>query len=442
MLRCGRYGMLALLGVLLALPGTGQGQDAPPARRIIARGQPMAASLPPLPPGAADGTSYHSIQPAVYRPGASGDPVRQAALGPSDGGEAAATTAAVAMVSLHVENGATSAAGRTHSYTIVVRNPGLAVATHVGVESRLPPGARLIGAEARPIVQGDRLAWDLGDLGPGLERRIAVEFAPARSSDDAIPSPTATFGVARTPRPRVVEPPLEVRIQGPTEATLGSSARFRVQLANRGENAQSHVLVRVQLSAGLYHRQLGKGDQIEAEVALGPGETKSLPLEIAVTGDGRQTLSATAAAASGPRASAEAVLEVRSTADAARVVPGMTVDVRNRTEGLILGGEAKYEIQIANLTAAPQTGVRVLVDLPEGLEPLRADGPTEHSLSPTGAIFETLSRLGPRETAVFHVVARAKRAGVQRVRVEVNADRQAQPITGELNSWVAPGKGR
>jgi hypothetical protein len=117
------------------------------------------------------------------------------------------------------------------------------------------------------------------------------------------------------------------------------------------------------------------------------------------------------------------------------------VEINGLSGAVSVGLPAVYEVKVQNLGDAPQSGVRVLAELPEGLEADQADGPTASAVAPHGVVFETLARLGPGESAVYHVRARARRAGVQRLRVEVNADRLPQPASAEASTWVAPGRG-
>ncbi len=476
-------GTLTLLGALLAAPGEVGAQGAAPAaglpapappgldaaatplvpsgyapRRVIASSQ----VIPPAPGGPVplpdDGLSAvpdrpavnPSVRTAVYRPDVDAGRVEPVGLSTraADGPErpAASQPAAGVRVELQVEGAAEVVAGRPFAYVIRVRNSGTAAAAGVRVTDRLPAGARLTSAEPGPEVAGDRLAWDLGDLPAGAERRLKVALAADGLTGELVVRPAVSFGLSPGLRAAPARPTLELRLSGPEAAPPGVVVPFRVQVTNNGPLAMPHVLAVVKLTPGLRHPQLAHGDAVEADVALGPGETKTLPLELVAAGTGPQAVAATARADGGPTAAARAVVSVDpatpAAAAATRPAARLRVEVNSLSEGLSVGGSAVYEVRVANADPAPRTGVRVVAELPEGLEADVADGPTASSVTPHGVVFETLAKLGAGESAVYHVRARALRAGVQRLRVEVNADRQSQPASAEVATWVAPGRGR
>ena len=67
----------------------------------------------------------------------------------------------------------------------------------------------LRSAEPQADVQNDRLAWNLGNLDPGVEKRIQVEIQPGPDGEVTI-TPTATFMLAKPCRVRIVRPPFAV----------------------------------------------------------------------------------------------------------------------------------------------------------------------------------------------------------------------------------------
>jgi uncharacterized repeat protein (TIGR01451 family) len=352
-----------------------------------------------------------------------------------------------ARLELHVSGPTEVTIGKPFAYEILVQNSGGAAAGAVRVSDRVPAGARLLNAEPRPEVAGERITWDLGDLPSGAERRLRVTIDADRLTAALTVSPTASFGIGPGFRVAPGRPGLELRLSGPEAVPPGVVVPYRVQLANNGGGALGHVVILVKLPPGLRHPQVGNNnDAVEADVSLAAGETKTLPLELVAGTTGPNVIAATARADGGVRADASATVLVDRAAPAALVAPRapapLQIQINNLSQGLTVGGTAVYEVRLLNPDDAPQTGIRLIGYLSEGLEPETADGPTASVQAPHGVVFETLRRLGAGDAVVYHVRARAKRAGVQQLRVEVNADRLAQPAVAELSTWVTPGRGR
>lgn len=492
MLRGRLFGTLTLFGALLALPGTAcaqggsastaqpaptrvdagggsfasesgfDGERAVVARKVIATSQPAPPSSMALVPVPDDGLTLGltatrsasrteispsaALRPAIYRTDV--DPRSIEAVSGSNGPPVTAggsRTIRGPQLNLFVEGPTEIVAGKPFVYLIHVQSTGTAPATAVRVTDRLPQGVHLIGAEPKPEIAGDRLTWELGDLPPGMERRVRIAIDAERLTREFLVSPTASFAALPGLRATPARPGLEVRLTGPEAAPPGV-VPYRVQLANNGATSLGHVVVLVKLTAGLRHPSMGNGDAIEADIALASGETKTLPLDLVAGAVGPNAVTASVRADGGLAAEARAAVFVDATAPVSGAVvpatPRVRVEINNLSENVTVGAAAVYEIRLTNADETPLTGIRLLAQLSEGLEPDQADGPTAAAVSPRGVVFETLRRLGPGEAAVYHVRSRTKRAGVQQLRAEVNADRLAQPATGEASTWVAPGRGR
>jgi uncharacterized repeat protein (TIGR01451 family) len=387
------------------------------------------------------------VRTAVYRPDTDAGPVEP--VGGQNTRPAAANSphaAGTARVELRVEGAGQTAPGKPFAYVIRVQSVGGAPAASVRVTDHLPAGVRLISTEPKPEVAGDRLTWDLGDMGPGTERRLQVALDLDKLSAELFVRPTVTFGLS--PGLRVAPPrsSLEVRLAGPEATPPGTTVPYRVLISNNGSIPLARILVQVKLTAGLRHPRLVQGSSIEADVTLAAGETKTLPLDLLAGSAGPNLILVAARTDSGLAADTRAAVQIDAGAtvpvSANRPAPELRVEINNLSDSVPVGTTAVYEVKLLNPSDSPQTGIRMVAELSEGFEPDQADGPTASALTLHGMVFETLWRLGPGQSAVYHVRARARRPGVQQLRVEVNADRLVRPASAEANVWVAPGRGR
>jgi uncharacterized repeat protein (TIGR01451 family) len=491
------FGSLMLLGAVLALPGVARSQaaatpservpgptppgldalatpllpEAPPptprptvARKVIATSQSSAPPSPSSIPVPDDGLTPGNRRPVMPAPAVSSSAVRNAGyrqdvdggtiqqVGGSDsrpakkGEPAPVQIAAGARLDLHVEAPPAITAGKAFRYLIHVKSTGMRPATSVRVTDHMPAGVRLINAEPKPEVAGDRLTWDLGDLPPGTERLIQVAMDAERLATDFVVSPVASFGVAPEVKVSAVRPKLEIHLTGPDSALPGAVVPFRVHVANNSTISMPRVRILVKMSPGLRHPRMSRDNAIEAEIALAPGESKTLPLDLQANTLGQNDIAVFASSDDNVLGTTASIrvdpTAGTATAAAFRAVPRLRVEINNLSDAINVGGSILYEVKVQNPEDAPQMGIRLLASLTEGLEPDQADGPTASTVTAHGVVFDTLRRLAPGESAVFHVRARGKRAGVQQLRVEVNADHLGQPATAEVNTWVAPGRGR
>jgi uncharacterized repeat protein (TIGR01451 family) len=439
------------------------GDSATVARKVIASSQPELPASVGLVPVPDDGLGSGAgamrlevrsrsapaatLRTAVYRPDVDAGPVELVG-GPGAPLErvAAPRTATAARLDLQLDGPPEVTPGKPFVYVIRVRSSGTAPAAAARITDRLPPGVRLVGADPKPEIAGDRLTWELGDLPPGAERRLTVTVDTEKVTSAFVVRPMANFGVGPGLRVAPGRPQLELRLIGPESAVPGATVPYRVLIANNGTSSLQRVNVLVKLTPGLRHPSLGRGDAIEADVVLAAGETKTLPLELLAGVAGMNGITASARAEGGPSAEAHTAVAVdmaaRISSAAYPTASHMRAEISTLSEAVSIGATVIYEVRLINPDDVAQTGIRVLAMLTEGLEPEQADGPAASAVTAHGVVFETLRRLGPGDSAVYHVRAHAKRAGVQQLRVEVNADRLAQPTTAEASTWVAPGRGR
>jgi uncharacterized repeat protein (TIGR01451 family) len=367
--------VVLLLGAALAAGQTGE------PKKVLAIAQPREGAaqgtLPPL-----EKTS--SIQRVSFQPDAS-PPV----AAPAPHGSA---------LSVEAVGPASVAPDQPLAYEIVVRNVGSAVLGRVRVEDVLPAGAKLRSAEPEAEVQGDHLAWGLGNLDPGVERRIKVEIQPGPAGEVTL-TPTATFTVAKPWRTRIVQPPFAVTQTVADTATRGGAVTFRIQVANYSDQTIERIIVSDRLPPGL---ECPHGDKVECDVAvLAPGETKTIDLETRAVATGRQTNVVTAQAPGGWQAESRTSVVVTETPLTVRL------DAPKQTP---LGQEVDCRLEVSNPGATPAANVRVTQALPDGVDLLTAS--TNGTLDAARRLVTwTLGTLPAGQTQTLTLKLQGKAAG-------------------------------
>jgi len=308
----GRYLAVLLVGWLLA--GRAIAQSAAPAQAVIGSPAAAPAAKPPAP-----------------------DP-------------------AVPLVKLETIAPATINLGLPLQYQIAVRNIGSVPAYQVRVEDHLPPGSRLRGAEPRPDVQGDRLAWNLGELAAGAEVRLRIEVEPAAEGEVSW-SATVTYSATSDFTTRITRPRLAVSKTGPATALVGDPATFQIQVSNTGSGPATGVTIRDQLPAGLQHPQ---GPVIEADLGtIAPGQMRSMTLQTSAVRAGHFVNEVLVTADGGLQAAARAEIDITQ--------PALALRKTGPTQRLI-GREAEFDLEVYNPGSADAGNVRVVDTLPDGLD--------------------------------------------------------------------------
>ena len=93
-----------------------------------------------------------------------------------------------------------------------------------------------------------------------------------------------------------------------------------------------------------------------------------------------------------------------------------------------------YEVRVFNQGSAPSPNVRLVVTLPEGLVPIRGEGPAANRVQGQQVLFEPLASMAPRADAIYRIRARATRPGDYRFRAELLSDQLARPVVAEENT--------
>ncbi|MCA9262510.1 MAG: DUF11 domain-containing protein [Planctomycetales bacterium] len=204
---------------------------------------------------------------------------------------------------------------------------------------------------------------------PGdLPRYVVGESITSVQWTDTIPStPPPQIPPIDTPPtlppttpPPTAQQPIAIRVTGPDTAEPGSTATYRIDIANPNNVTAQGVEVTYGVPTGLtYRSSQPTGDSLGENVRwlvgdLGPGQVRSFSVDVAIppgwqTGNGQFQTCAAVTTATGETSQDCAVTRLAaSPADALRI------DV-NGPETAAVGQEAHYQITVTNQSAFPVT---------------------------------------------------------------------------------------
>ncbi|MDW8038582.1 MAG: hypothetical protein RMI90_11160 [Thermoguttaceae bacterium] len=282
------------------------------AKRVeVATNEAGQASVELFQPQPAPGTNRIQIQ--VLRP--------FAGAGPEGGGLVLAsgmTTCTWSAPQLAVRIIGPSLVGLSSSarYTIEVSNPGDLLVEGVRLAVRIPEGAAFLGSTPPGQLTGLTLQWDLGTLGPGQIQRLEMNLRADRAgvwnicaealsirglrsqqctsttvTPDALSTTAASARIPTGPSNPSASgtgcPEVELRVFGPSQATVGQQVRYDIILSNRTSKTISGLVIRNRFGPGLRHEQAPGGLLERALRDLPPGAEQHFYLVFQVVQPGQ-----------------------------------------------------------------------------------------------------------------------------------------------------------
>ncbi|MCS7020486.1 MAG: DUF11 domain-containing protein [Gemmataceae bacterium] len=344
---------------------------------------------------------------------------------------------------VHVRGPERCRVGEEAVFSIHLHNSGSGPAQQLVVQAQLSEGLRhahgtTIEAQLPTLAAGESQTLPLRvkatAAGPQWCRLVVVALAHAEVTAQA--------------SLQVVEPRLELRLQGPPRCLVRSEAVYELVLSNPGSAETEPLALSVQVPDWLEFVQAGEGGTYQAEQrcvvwqlpALGAGSTRSIGLKLRAQAAGEGLLRAAvqtvtphvvgaAALTTSPAApplQAKAELAVR-----AEGVPAIRFEVFDLEDPVPVGQEAVYEIRLLNQGTGPCTQVQLIALLPEGAEYKGSSGPTVVRQEGNRLIFAPLAVLAVRNEAIYRIRVRGTVAGDARFRVQLSYDHMRAPVVKE-----------
>lgn len=323
--------------------------------------------------------------------------------------------------------------GETLTLSITLSNPGSGEATGVVLTERVPPGLR------HPA--GADLEYDVGTLKPGESRKLELELVADRAgkaTNVILARGDANLRTEHRLDIDVVAPELELAVEGPQRRFLEREAVYDVAVSNPGTAAARNVELVAHLPDGLQFvsaNNAGHYDEATRAVhwrleELPVRETGSVKLVTMPVRAGEHALRVRSTAAKGAEAESEQSVLIEG-------IAAILFEVRDAVDPIEVEGETVYEISVLNQGSKAAANVRVHVLLPPEMQPVAAEGPTQHQMDGRQVVFAPLARLAPKADTMYRVRVRGLKPGDLRTRVQVLTDEMRDvPVTKEESTRV------
>ena len=283
-------------------------------------------------------------------------------------------------------------------YELVIRNTGNVAVQNVRIEDEIPAGARYVGSDPPGELNGDKLVWSIGLVDGNTEKRIAVRVRPTEEGELRSRA-SVTFSSAVDMKTKVTRPRIAVTATCQEVCKAGEDAVFKVKVTNSGTGPAQNMVLRAEMTDGLYFAQ---GPKLETKLAnLPAGETKELTLPLNAVKSGLHSCQFTVTAEGSADATAKA---------SANVVEPLLHITQSGPAKCLVRAEPTYEITLSNPGSAATDAITMHAVLPDGFDYVQASDAGTFSAT-NRAVSWKLSGLSAGGTKAVAVKLRASAAG-------------------------------
>ena len=336
------------------------------------------------------------------------------------------------LLKLSIKGPTETLIGDPASQVIMVTNPGTGVATNVTITTLLPEGLEHL--------RGEQLLMEIGSLNPGETRIVKLALAAVKGGQQKLKvQATADAGLRKTLEQtiEVVTPSLKVSIAGPELRYVGRIARYTLTVTNDGAAASNNVRVNYKVPMGYKFSRAeegGKYDPATREVnwfvgRLETGKSALLKVDLTASQTGNFTHHAGATAEHGVTVESQITAQIEGTA-------ALVVQIVERNDPVEVATETAFEVRVGNEGSKSAQKIGLSIELPAGVEFLKAHGPSQHLAENGLVIFKSLDRLDSGKIAIFRIHVRGTSAGNHRLRARLASESILESlITEELTKY-------
>jgi len=308
--------------------------------------------------------------------------------------------------------------GETKVFRVRLSNPGNGPAEDVAVN------ISATGASSQP--------QQIGTLAAGESRMLELELTAAEAGTMRILALARGDGDLEAKSDLEVQvrrAELVVQIAAPGLVYAGTTASYKIRVANRGDAVAEGVIMQLELPTGATNgigvdKKAITLDQPRWRIGdLTPGAERTYSMQCDLQVSGQNQLVARLQGVDNSHASGSAVTTVEAIADLKLVV--------NDPQGPIpVGQDVTYEIQVFNRGSKEATGISIVAQFSEGIEPTNATG-HRADIVPGQVVFEPIEKIPAGGTITLKITARAGQGGNLRFRTELNCGNPETKLVAE-----------
>lgn len=330
-------------------------------------------------------------------------------------------------LSLSINSSPRAVVGQRGGCVLVVHNGGNGPAAGVIVSAKLP-------AALLPTTT-EEAKYQLGTLPPGESREIEFPLHAHKLGQHELEFQVTCLGAEPASiqhRLEVVQPTVQVAVEGPKLRYVERQANYVIRLENPGPAPINNVQVIENVPAGFQFVEATAGGDYDSEARqvawfvgrLEPNAATTVEVKLIPAELGEHTVTTEVTADAGVTATAHATTRVEG-------VSSVVLEVVDRDDPIEVAGETMYEIRVTNQGTRPAAGVQVAASVPKEMEALELDGPSEGVIEDDKIVFEPIAELAPGKTETYRIHVRCNGEGNVRFRAYFRTDESANPVLEE-----------
>ncbi len=186
-------------------------------------------------------------------------------------------------VSLNLEGPPSATVGQEAAYSVAVNNTGGLPTKGLTVRYAIPEGFRYVRSDPPALVEDNQLIWTLGELRAGRTKALQAVFKATRPDQASSKATVVTEEGLRAERALttlVTQPGLKLAMSGPAGASLGAPITYQLTVTNPGSGPAAGVLLRASFDEGLEAASKANPVELRLDAPLGPGQTRTVPLQL------------------------------------------------------------------------------------------------------------------------------------------------------------------
>lgn len=326
--------------------------------------------------------------------------------------------------------------GQTVMMNIIVRNDGDGVAENVMLREIVPPQLM------HPA--GNEIENPIGTLAPGQTRTLQLPLVaktPGTARNTIRVSGDGKLSSEHSVDVQIVAPQLQVSAEGPERRFLSRSTTHTFQVTNNGTANATNVQMMARLPQGLRYESSSPEGRYDpsrhavfwAMAHLPSNANQQVNLTTMPLAPGNQPIEFHALAdLNQPQVTTKTLLVEQ--------LSELFFDIDDLQDPIEIGTNTIYVIRVENQGSQVANDVAIVVDIPEGIEPLNIESPVEYQMQRDGQnsrlVLAPIPTMNPRAQLVIRLEARGVREGDHRVEVRMTSAQRPTPVAKQESTKV------
>ena len=330
-------------------------------------------------------------------------------------------------INLSMSGPDTVSPGDTFDLNFTLTNSGTGSARNVAVVAKLPEGMETLDGTREATLQ-------VPSLDAGQSRTLTLQAKATQAGEFSATAEANMQGgssiLASSAPIRAQETRLALSSKTSSKFFLGNPGKVEYTVKNVGQTIAADVHLRQPLPDGVeIVRSSVPAEQADgvATYSLGDlavGETKVVTVNLMASEAGNLDLGATAKASKGPEAKAASSVSVEG-------LSALHFSVEDLQDPVPVGESLTYHVKVHNQGTAAGSNIAVSILLDDGMELVRAAGPTNGKADGNKITFQALDTLDADATATWRLVVKSRKVGDLRLKAEVTSNRLKTPVKVE-----------